>query len=62
MMDDAKLMISKVPGLLGDYLVLSDAEGLHIVARLVGVSEKRRADSLARFTAWADAVREALDG
>lgn len=45
-------MISTVPGRKGRYLVILDENGLHVVARLVGVTEGRQQRSLDVFLAW----------
>jgi len=48
------LMISTVPGRKGRYLVILKEDGLHVVARLVGVTEERQQRSLDVFLAWVE--------
>ncbi len=47
-------MISTVPGRKGRYLVILKEDGLHVVARLVGVTEERQQRSLDVFLAWVE--------
>lgn len=45
-------MITRIPGRKGRYLAVLDDEGLHVVARLVGVTEARQQRSLDTYLAW----------
>lgn len=51
---ESRMIITRIPGRVGRYLVIQEAGTLAIVARLVGVTQEAQDRSAALIEAWSE--------